>query len=71
MDWKVERELKSIDQAISSLSSHTKNLSLLVDDNVEMIEGMRQLVVALRYLTETLKTKVALETFAGKTYSHN
>jgi hypothetical protein len=36
-----------------------------------MIEGMRQLVVALRYLTETLKTKVALETFAGKTYSRN
>ena len=67
MDAKVERELQSIEQAISSLVSYTENLSLWVDDDADVIESMRQYVMALHYLTETLKTKVALETFADKT----
>ena len=66
MDCDVERELQSIKQAISSLASHIKNLSLCVDDDADVIEGMRQAVVALHYLTETLKTKGALKTFAEK-----
>lgn len=67
MDGKVERELQSIELAISSLAYHTKNLSLWVDDGTDVIESMRQYIVALHYMTETLKTKVALETFVNKT----
>ena len=70
MDGKVEGELQSIEQAISSLVSHTENLSLWVDDDADVIESMRQYVVALHYLTETLKIKVALEKFVDKTKSH-
>ena len=62
MDGKVERELQSIEQAISSLASHTENLSLWVNDDTDVIESMKQYVMALHYLTETLKTKITLET---------
>ncbi|MFC1864499.1 hypothetical protein ACFLYG_01560 [Chloroflexota bacterium] len=67
MDGKVERELQSIELAISSLAYHTKRLSLWVDYDADLIESMRQYVVALHYMMETLKTKVALETFVDKT----
>ena len=59
MDERLERELQSIEELISSLADHTRNLSSWVDDDADLIEDMRQNVVALHYLTETLKAKVA------------
>ena len=67
MEEKVERELQSIERAILSMADHSRNLSLWVDDDAGLIEEIEQIVVALHYLTETLKAKLTLEAFAAKT----
>jgi prefoldin subunit 5 len=66
MDKKVEMELKSIEEAISTVVDHCKNFSSWVDDGTDLIEELQQTAMALHYLMETLKVKLALETFAGK-----
>ena len=66
MDEKVEMELQSIEEAISMVVDHSRNLSSWVDDSSDLIEELQQIAMALHYVMETLKVKLALETFAGK-----
>ena len=66
MDESVERELQSIEEAISKVVDHSRTLSSWVDDGDGLIEELQQIGVALHYLMETLKVKLTVETFADK-----
>ena len=70
MNEKVERELQSIEEAISRLADHTRNLSSWADVSDELIEEMEQMVVALDHLRETFEAELPPETLADKPRSH-
>ena len=65
MNKEMESELQSMREAISRLADCTRNVSFLVD-NADLTGYISLAVVALRCATETLQSKLALETFADR-----
>jgi len=66
MDERVERKIYSLEEAVSRVVDESKTLAGLIDD-VNLVEDLRQIAMALLYETETLKVKLTIGTPIGKT----
>ena len=66
MDERVERKIYSLEEAVSRVVDESKTLAGLIDD-VDLVEDLQQIAMALHYETETLKVRLAIGTPMGKT----
>ena len=66
MDERVEREIRSLEEAVSKIVNHSRTLASVVGGSADLIEDVQQTAMALHYEIEILKVKLALGTVVVK-----
>jgi len=66
MDERSEREIRSLEEAVSRVVDQSRTLASGVDGGADLIEDLQQTAMALHYEIETLKVKLALGTVVVK-----
>ena len=65
MDERVERKIYSLEEAVSRVVDDSRTLASWLDGGADLTEDLQQIVVALRYEVEILKTKLTLAMLSG------
>jgi hypothetical protein len=66
MDERVEREIRSLEEAVFGVMNQSRELASRVEGGADLIENLQQTAMALHYEIEALKIKLNLGTVAAK-----
>jgi hypothetical protein len=66
MDERVEREIRSLEEAVCRVMHQSRELASRVEGGADLIEDLQQTAIALHYEIEALKVKLTLGRVAAK-----